>query len=113
MNRSKGTLQGPPGIGFTFTRNGNFNIKNRKLSNVASAVELSDAVNLKDFKSVEAKVDKIDFDLESLNTNVKKLESILNKLISILKKLENSQEKSGSLKIHNTTIFASLNDILP
>lgn len=111
LNKSKESLQGPAGIGFTFTRNGNFNIENRKLCNVASAVELSDAVNLKDLKSVDEKVDKIVLEFKSLNTNVKKVENSLDKLLNILKKLEYIHAKSDPSNLHDTTIFATLEEL--
>lgn len=50
--------QGPAGIGFSLTEEGNFNIENHRLCNVASAVKLTDAANLGNLKSLEEKFSK-------------------------------------------------------
>lgn len=51
--------QGPAGIGFTLTEDGDFNIEGHRLRNVASAMEPTDAANLGDLKSLEKKLLKI------------------------------------------------------
>ena len=37
-------IQGSPGVGFSLTRDGNYDINNKKLKNVGEGVESSDAV---------------------------------------------------------------------
>ena len=53
--RAREVHQGPPGIGFSLTDDGNFDLENHKLCNVASAIDLTDAVNLKNLKVSEEK----------------------------------------------------------
>ena len=43
---SSKVAKGPPGIGFNLTKTGNFDLEQKKLCNVADAVDDSDAVNL-------------------------------------------------------------------
>ena len=40
-------LRGSPGIGFSLTSDGNYDMKNKKLKNVGEGVESSDAVTKK------------------------------------------------------------------
>ena len=42
--------QGPSGVGFSLTEDGDFDIEKHRLCNVASAVHLTDAVNLQDLE---------------------------------------------------------------
>ena len=42
--------RGPPGIGFTLTRTGDYSLENKKLCNLLDASEDTDAVNLKVLK---------------------------------------------------------------
>ena len=50
-NQSKGKpirgIQGPPGIGFNLTSDGNYDMTNKKLSNMAKGTVSSDAVTKK------------------------------------------------------------------
>lgn len=48
--------QGPTGIGFTLTKDGDFNIEKHRLCNVAPAVDSTDAVNLQSLTFVEDKL---------------------------------------------------------
>ena len=56
--KTKEVWQGPVRIVFTLTKDGDFNIKEHRLRNVASAIEPSDAANLGNLKSLEEKVIK-------------------------------------------------------
>ena len=61
-------LQGSPGIGFSLTKDGNYDMNNRKLKNVGEGVESSDAVTKHQLEvSMNTKPDKA-----SLNNYVKK-----------------------------------------
>ena len=61
-------LQGSPGVGFSLTRDGNYDMVNKKLKNVGEGVESSDAVTKHQLEvSMNTKLDKA-----SLNNYVKK-----------------------------------------
>lgn len=51
--------EGPQGVGFVLTKDGDFDIEKRRLCNVAPAIEPSDAVNLESLKVVEKKLDEL------------------------------------------------------
>ena len=69
--REKEVHRGPPGIGFSLTSEANFDIQNKRLCNVESADEPTDAVNLKDLSTVEVNLKK---QLEKLSESFKDLE---------------------------------------
>ena len=61
-------LRGSPGVGFSLTRDGNYDMNNKKLKNVGEGVESSDAVTKHQLEvSLNTKSDKA-----SLNNYVKK-----------------------------------------
>ena len=61
-------LRGSPGVGFSLTRDGNYDMNNKKLKNVGEGVESSDAVTKHQLEvSLNTKLDKA-----SLNNYVKK-----------------------------------------
>ena len=61
-------IQGSPGVGFSLTRDGNYNMVNKKLKNVGEGVESSDAFTKHQLEvSINTKLDKT-----SLNNFVKK-----------------------------------------
>ena len=61
-------LQGSPGVGFNLTKDGNYDMLNKKLKNVGEGVESSDAVTKHQLEvSMNTKLDKT-----SLNNYVKK-----------------------------------------
>ena len=61
-------MQGSPGVGFNLTKDGNYDMVNKKLKNVGEGVESSDAVTKHQLEeSMNTKLDKI-----SLNNYVKK-----------------------------------------
>ena len=61
-------IQGSPGVGFSLTRDGNYDMNNKKLKNVGEGVESSDAVTKHQLEvSMNTKLDK-----DSLNSYVKK-----------------------------------------
>ena len=61
-------IQGSPGVGFSLTRDGNYDMNNKKLKNVDEGVESSDAVTKHQLEvTINTKLDK-----SSLNNYVKK-----------------------------------------
>ena len=61
-------IQGSPGVGFSLTRDGNYDMNNKKLKNVGQGVESSDAITKHQLEvSMNTKLDKA-----SLNNYVKK-----------------------------------------
>ena len=61
-------IQGSPGVGFSLTRDGNYDMVNKKLKNVGEGVESSDAITKHQLEvSMNTKLDKA-----SLNNYVKK-----------------------------------------
>ena len=61
-------LQGSPGVGFNLTKDGNYDMLNKKLKNVGECVESSDAVTKHQLEvSMNTKLNK-----NSLNNYVKK-----------------------------------------
>ena len=62
-------IQGSPGVGFSLTRDGNYDINNKKLKNVGEGVESSDAITKHQLEvSMNSKLDK-----DSRNSYVKKI----------------------------------------
>ena len=62
-------LRGSPGVGFSLTRDGNYDMNNKKLKNVGEGVESSDAVTKHQLEvSMNTKADKT-----SLTRYVKKI----------------------------------------
>lgn len=57
----RGGRQGPPGLGFTLSNDGHFDIRNKRLANVADPVNESDVITLKHYLNT-----KYDFDLKRL-----------------------------------------------
>ena len=53
---NKEVHRGPPGIGFVLTAEYQFDIQNKRLCNVANAIEPTDAVNLNNLKSIEEQI---------------------------------------------------------
>lgn len=62
--KAKEIHQGPAGIGFTLTENGDFNIEKHRLCNVAPAINSTDAVNLEVLRTTEEMLIKALYELE-------------------------------------------------
>lgn len=45
LDKSKGD-RGPPGTGYKFTKDGQYDVENKRISNLAGPIQQSDAVNL-------------------------------------------------------------------
>ena len=65
-------LRGSPGIGFSVTKDGNYDINNKKLKNVGEGVESSDAITKHQLEiSLNTKLDNASLN-NTLNNYVKK-----------------------------------------
>ena len=51
INKKEIILKGPPGIGFSLTDSGDFDIQNKRLCNVSDPINNQDAVNLNVFSA--------------------------------------------------------------
>lgn len=94
----KEVQRGPPGIGFVLTPESQFDIQNKRLCNVADAIELTDAVTLNNLKAIQEQI-----------KNLKESHDNLIKVIEIFK----DQTKQNLLKkfeelehlIDNKTVY--------
>ena len=69
-------IQGSPGVGFSLTQDGNYDMSHKKLKNVGEGVESSDAVTKHQLEvSMNTKLDKA-----SLNNYVKKIHQKLTQI---------------------------------
>ena len=67
-------LQGAPGVGFNLTKDGNYDMSNKKLKNLGEGVETTDAITKHQFEvSMNSKLDKT-----SLSNYVKKNSPLVN-----------------------------------
>lgn len=55
LKKSEGG-RGPPGIGFKITTDGNYDMENRRISNLASPIQSNEAVNL---STLHQEIDKV------------------------------------------------------
>ena len=70
-------LRGSPGIDFSLTRDGNYDINNKKLKNVGEGVESSDAVTKHQLEvTMNTKLDKASLDNYDINRIHQKLARI-------------------------------------
>ena len=74
--------RGPPGLGFNFSPDGNFDMENKRLCNVGEPIDLNDAVSMQTLKSV-------------LQTEMNYLAS---KLVVISEAIEKYQEQIESFR---------------
>ena len=76
--------KGPPGIGFNLTKTGDFDLEQKKLCNVADAVDDKDAVNLNILKK--------EIELE-LNIVYEEIDHVINRVENKIKSLEEETKK--------------------
>lgn len=69
--QSKEVIRGPPGIGFSLTKESDFDIQNKRLCNVNAAVDPTDAVNLKALQALDSKLQK---QLKELKDSIEQLQ---------------------------------------
>lgn len=84
--------KGPKGDGFRFTKEGNYDINNKKLCNVAKATEPTDGINYENLNTeidkikqyvldLENKLDKIDTDMKTFIQETKTIVVGINRKI--------------------------------
>lgn len=96
---SKEVHRGPPGIGFSVTASGDFDIEKKRLCNVAEAENDSDAVNLAQVKKFDADLlHKILLSITGMKAELKK------EVIENLKEeIKNSLKGELDVDIQNNT----------
>lgn len=73
LERSGGS-RGPPGVGFKVTSDGQYDMDNKRLTNVANPIQLNEAVNLEtvyrirstDYQTLTSKISSLQSDLTEL-----------------------------------------------
>ena len=77
LNKIQGT-PGPAGIGYKFTDNGQYDIDNKRLCNVAAPNELTDAVNLTTLhRIVRAEIDSVLDIIKKIKSDIQDLDVIV------------------------------------
>ena len=89
--------RGAPGIGFVLTPESQFDIQNKRLCNVADAIEPTDAVTLNNLKSIEEQIKNLK---ESHDNLVKAIEIFEDQTKHLLKKVEELERL-----INNKTVY--------
>ena len=111
LSRKSVVLKGPPGVGFSLTDSGNFDIECKRLCNIGGAVDLQDAVNLKVLKEY---MNVIEVEQKKFQENIRKefteLSDKINDCKIEQKKLQEElnkrfQDLSGTLKQGNQYVL--------
>lgn len=77
LNKAEGT-RGPPGIGFKLTKEGQFDIENKRLCNIAAPNELNEAVNLETLQRIiRIEIDKVTSITSQLSSEIKELDILV------------------------------------
>ena len=63
-------VRGPPGVGFKKDDNENFDLENKRLTNVGDAVDPCDAVNLKYFNDINNSLNNLQLEMTSALENL-------------------------------------------
>lgn len=70
-------LRGPPGVGFAITKDGHFDIQNKRLQNIANPVDGADAVPLEFFYNyMNVSGEEVNNALFSITEDLKKLNEV-------------------------------------
>lgn len=85
----KEVYRGPPGIGFSLTSEANFDIQNKRLCNIQSALDLSDAVTLNALNILES----------NLRDELQKLRELLWKLDKKFDTFKNTSKPKSDLSL--------------
>lgn len=89
-------MRGPKGDGFHFTSDGSYDIQNKRITNIASAIDPTDAVNLNLLRS---KLTTLETDVSnSVHTKISNVETKINNLTKDLTKI------THALSIYKTHI---------
>ena len=90
--------KGPPGIFLNLTKTGDFDLEQKKLCNVADAVDEKDAINLNILKK-ELEFDsnqvyeEVNYQINRLENKIKSLEEEAKKSLDKIKSLEEENKK--------------------
>lgn len=110
-------IRGPPGSGFDLTIDGNYNINNKKLCNLAEPTAESDAVNLKTMKNrIQQEVQTIYPITTRLLTKIDENKTIINSLTSEFynkrEHMHNTFEEVQKHVIQNSLLITQLDERL-
>ena len=106
--------RGPPGIGFNLTKTGDFDLENKKLCNVADAVDDKDAVNLNTLKQklkfeLGTLVQEFEFKFKTFDDNFKLIEEKVtgfnDKIVLLDKQIIDINEKLSIINKRIDQIF--------
>jgi hypothetical protein len=82
-------LRGPPGQGFTLTKDGDFNIENKRLTNVAEPKEEADAATIKFVKNEGNNLGRrVLISLSNMEVKIRNMEKTLFNFEERIKKIE-------------------------
>ena len=105
-------LRGPPGIGFSLTDSGNFDIQHKRLCNVSEPVDSKDAVNLEKFLEYK---EAVDTELRKTNEKIdEKIDEVANDVmnsVDLEKFLDYKEEVDIEFKKTNEKIDVKINKI--
>ena len=105
----------PPGVGFQVTSDGNYNIDNKRLSNIQDAEKQQDAVNLRLVQRIVKNEVQILFQVtSSLRSSIDDLNIFIQVIEDkVNEKIRNSQIGSQQeLSLHNVELIAQLDNRL-
>ena len=99
LNKNKGVSRGPPGIGFSLTDSGDFDIQNKRLCNIGDAKVDSDAVNLgivnRDLNDMKLQIKQFEHKKNNELKEIKKRLDLIEEVLKIeLKDVTNTNEIS-------------------
>lgn len=104
---NKEIIKGSPGLGFQLTNEGNFDIQDKILCNVADAIGSNDAVNL---RTVEKLLQDIVNKFDKIEKRVRHLESQLQLLFADYNTTTVDTLESHSILSNRTNFDPTLND---
>ncbi|MCI0557608.1 MAG: hypothetical protein MN733_03875 [Nitrososphaera sp.] len=93
---------GPPGVGFKFTADGQYDIDNKRLCNVDNPMQQNDAVTL---SFVQRQINALLVEIRNNNQMIRSLQS---RVTEALRKLDGDVEAGQDLPIRNSTVIRDL-----
>lgn len=95
LERSGGSLRGPPGVGFRLTPDGNFDIERKRICNLGEPIQPNDAVDLNTLRLIiQKEVNRLSLKLKEISDAVEKHETILQTLSTVVQSLKNDSRRS-------------------
>lgn len=113
-------LRGPPGEGFQLTHDGNYDLKRKRLCNLADPINNEDATNLKTIRTITLNCETVDGIFDAKNKRIQNIASAIadtdavNRefvLREINKLKKNINDKLDKLSIKLFTFVHSKNDV--